>query len=337
MPFGAQGGHLCRVQKEDAVLAFVGDSGVAGGRGHGRGRLCNGLRRGCRRRRRRGRGLGRKGNAGQQESRRNQEGTERHQQGQAFIANRRSCRRHTLQRLERGSRHRQEMHRKHRQPEAHRPQQDVAPPAFAVGQPDGSRAEQDRGREGQHQPQRGVDRAAQLHPRHADIVHDRNADADDHPGPGDRSFAARHEMQQQQRDAGDQDRHKRRNQRDQRIVVKQEGQLQAQHGHEMHRPDAPAQRHGGHRDHHLAPARRQLRRAARQRQAGEPGHHRHGKRGKNQPVIMPCVEHPCPPSRHPRCPSLAAGYHPKRAWGTGLSTPPIESPCPDTVTLPHAR
>jgi hypothetical protein len=41
---------------------------------------------------------------------------------------------------------------------------------------------------------------------------------------------------------------------------------------------------------------------------------------KDQPVIMPCVEHPCLPSRHLYRPSVAAGYHPKRASCTGLST-----------------
>ena len=93
-------------------------------------------------------------------------------------------------------------------------------------------------------------------------------------------------MQQQERDACHKDRQQSGNQGDQRIVEEGHGQLQAQHRHEMHRPDATAQCHGRHSHHPLALRGLKAGGAARQRQTREPSHECNGERGNYQKRIM---------------------------------------------------
>ncbi len=111
---------------------------------------------------------------------------------------------------------------------------------------------------------------------------------------GQAGRGARAEMQDQQREARHQDRGKGRYQRGERVVEIEDRQAQAQHGDEMHRPDAAAKDDGRHGHHRLAMRRGQTRRATGQRQAGEARHQRDGERCEDEPPVMAEIQHAKP-------------------------------------------
>ena len=139
--------------------------------------------------------------------------------------------------------------------------------------------------------------AAGLHARHAGVVHAEDAGADDEPCERDRRGRAAAEVEDDEAEAHDEDAEKRRDQRHERVVVERDRQLQAEHRHEVHRPDAAAEGEGGHGDAQLALGRRHVGKAARHRQAREPGHERDREGGDHEPRVMRVVE------RHGLCPS----------------------------------